>query len=506
MNEHPRVDRRRFLKHVAAGGTAIAMAAGSRAGRTAGGADTRPNILFVLGDDWGWPACGAYGDKVVKTPTFDRVAREGVVFTNAFCAVPSCTASRGAILTGQAAHRLEAGGNLWSALPNKFAVYPDLLEAAGYHVGLQGKGWGPGSFQAGGWKRNPAGPSFKSFEQFLKSVPDGRPFCFWFGSQDPHRPYDAGSGVKSGMKIEDVRVPPFWPDTPEVRSDICDYNFEIERCDRNAGDMIRLLEESGGSTKLATGRLDNTIIVMSGDNGMPFPRCKANLYNYGTHQPLAVRWPARLKGGRTVDDFIVLTDLAPTFLEAAGLKPPPEMTGRSFLDLLSGENPVHRDKVFLERERHANVRQGDRSYPCRAVRTREFLYIRNFRPELWPAGDPVRWKEVGDFGDCDGGPTKEFILSHRDDPKIAKSFELCFAKRPAEELYDLAKDPGELDNVAAKPEYADARKKLRAELDRWMADTGDPRSTNPDDDRWDRYEYFGGRAGAKPAAKKAKRV
>jgi hypothetical protein len=173
----------------------------------AAAADKRPNILFCIGDDWGWPACGAYGDKVVKTPTFDRVAREGVLFTNCFCASSSCTPSRGAILTGQAIHRLEEGGNLWSTLPKKFQTYPDLLEAAGYSGGLQGKGWGPGDFKLGGWTRNPAGPNFKSFAEFLKSAPKDKPFCFWYGSFDPHRAYEKGSGVASGMKIEDVFVP-----------------------------------------------------------------------------------------------------------------------------------------------------------------------------------------------------------------------------------------------------------------------------------------------------------
>jgi len=493
MNLGQRYDRRRFLKETAVAGTALALSATPARVRAATATDQRPNILFAVGDDWGWPHCGAYGDKVVKTPVFDRVAREGVLFTNAFCASPSCTPSRGAILTGQAIHRLEDGGNLHSALSSKFRVYPDLLEEAGYFVGLQGKGWGPGNFKDSGWTRNPAGPSFKSFEEFLNKVPEGKPFCFWFGSFDPHRGYEKGSGVASGMKIEDVWVPAFWPDTPEVRSDICDYYFEVQRADRDTGEMIKLLE--------ASGRLDNTVVVMTGDNGMPFPRCKANLYNYGTHQPLAVRWPARVKGGRTVDDFVVLTDIAPTFLEAVGLKPLPEMTGRSFLDLLTGENPIRRDKVFLERERHANVRKGDASYPCRAIRTREFLYIRNLRPDLWAAGDPEKWMAVGPYGDVDGGPTKDVILSRRDDPKMAEFFALSFAKRPAEELYDLAKDLFEINNVADKPDYAKAKKKLRAELDRWMAETGDPRAKNPADDRWDRYRYYG--APAKEEAAKA---
>jgi arylsulfatase A-like enzyme len=451
--------------------------------------------LYCLADDWGWPNAGAYGDHVVRTPVFDRLAHDGVLFTHAFCAAPSCTASRAAMLTGQYPHRLEQGGNLWGFLPKKYPVYPDLLETAGYHVGITRKGWGPGSFQAGGYERNPAGPSYKSFEEFLKSVPSGKPFCFWFGSLDPHRPYEPGSGAASGLKADAVKVPPYLPDAPEVRNDILDYYAEVERFDREVGEILDLLQR--------TGKLDNTLVVVSGDNGWPFPRCKANLYDGGTHQPMAVSWPARIKGGRVLDDFVNLMDLAPTFLEAAGLKPPAEMTGRSVLPLLDGrEKPGSRNAVFLERERHANVRKGDLSYPMRAVRTRDYLYIRNLRPDRWPAGDPEMYRDVGPFGDCDGGPTKQYMLDHRDDPAVKSLFGLAFDRRPAEELYDLAKDPYQMQNLAGQAKHAAAQRKLRAELDRWMAQTGDPRATS-DADPWDHYPYFGGKAKpkAKPAAK-----
>lgn len=445
-------------------------------------ADDRPNILFAIADDWSWPHAGVYGDRVVRTPTFDRLAREGVLFTRLFCASPSCTPSRGAILTGQAIHRLENGGNLWSILPKKFACYPDLLEASGYVVGLQGKGWGPGTLEGSGRSRNPAGPPFRSFAAFLKTVPADKPFCFWFGSHDPHRPYEKGTGLKSGHKLEDVKVPAFLPDNAEVRSDLLDYYFEVERFDRQVGEILKQIEESG--------RAGNTMVIMTSDNGLPFPRAKANLYDAGTHMPLAVRWPARIQAGRTVDAFVSHTDIAPTLLEAVGLKPLPEMTGRSFLPLLEGQSQERRDRVYLERERHANVRAGDLSYPARAVRTAGFLYIRNLRPDRWPAGDPEMYKAVGPFGDVDGSPTKDWILDHRDEPAIAPFFQLAFAKRPAEELYDLQSDPFEMKNVADKPEHAEAKRRLRADLDQWMKETADPRIIS-DDDRWDRYPYVG---------------
>lgn len=442
-----------------------------------------PDILLAIADDWSWPHAGAYGDKVVKTPHVDRLARNGVLFSHAFCAAPSCSPSRAALLTGQYPHRLEEGGNLWGTLPKRFETYPDLLEAAGYAVGFARKGWGPGDVEAGGRSRNPAGAPFGSFESFLKSVPQGQPFCFWFGSQDPHRPYEAGSGAKAGLRPEDVAVPLHLPDLPDVRADLLDYYAEVQRFDRELGEMLALLESAG--------RLDNTLVVVTSDNGMPFPRAKANLYDAGSRVPLVVHWPARAGGGRALDAFVNLADLAPTFLEAAGLKPPPEvMTGRSLLPLLRGEPPDWPDRVFLERERHAHVRKGNLGFPARAVRTREFLYVRNLRPDRRPAGDPEHVFSVGPFGDTDDSPTKRLLLDGRADPALSRFFRLAFEKRPAEELYDLRSDPGQIENVAGRPGHADSQAALRASLDRWMSDTADPRAAG-DDDRWDRYPYYG---------------
>ncbi len=453
-------------------------------------ADNRPNILYCLADDWAWPHAGAYGDKVVHTPTFDRVAREGMLFNYCFSAAPSCTPSRAAMLTGQYPHRLEEGSCLWGFLPKKFPVYPERLEKSGYFVGSTRKGWGPGDFKAGGFSHNPAGVTFGSFTNFLKKVPEGKPFCFWFGSHDPHRVYEPGSGAASGMKTDGVKIPPFWPDNEVSRNDVLDYYWKVQRYDRDVGDMLDLLEKAG--------QLENTIVVMTGDNGWPFPRCKANVYDGGTRQPLAVRWPTKIKAGRRCDDFINLMDLAPTFMEAAGFKPLAEMTGRSFLGLLTGEEKCgSRNVVYLERERHANAREGGLGYPVRALRTREFLYIRNLRPDRWPAGDPVAHKDPArPFGDCDDGPTKRYILDHRDEPSAQKFFQLGFAKRPAEELYDVKSDPHEINNLAGKPEYAARQKELQEKLDQWMRDTADPRAIK-DDDHWDKYPYFGGTAGTR---------
>ena len=448
---------------------------------------SQPNIVFVIADDWSWPHASVYGDRVVQTPNFDRVAREGVLFTNAYCAAPTCTPSRNGILTGQAIHRLEDGANLFGILPKKFVVYPDLLERGGYVVGHERKGWAPGAVKASGRPRNPAGPRFSSFGEFLEKLPAGRPFCYWFGATDPHRNYQSGSGLASGLKLEDVTVPSYLPDTYEVRLDILDYYFAVQRMDRDLGALLSQLEAHGQS--------DNTLVVVTSDNGWPFPRGKANLYDAGCRMPLAIRWPRQIKGGTVVDAFVSATDFAPTFLEAAGLVPPREMTGRSLLNLLRDQNTAGRDKVFLERERHANCREGNLSYPSRGVRTTRYLYIRNLRPDRWPAGDPHIYPHGAlgiPFGDIDDSPTRELIkiLRRHGNSAVNRAYRLGFEKRPAEELYDLSEDPHQVRNVAGRPEYTAVQRELRASLDRWMLETDDPRARS-DDDRFDGYAYYG---------------
>ena len=452
----PSIGRRAFL----GAGAAAALT------RCLGDASSRPNILFAISDDQSFAHTGASGDGVVRTPVFDRIADEGVRFPHAFCSSPSCTPSRGAILTGQDCYRLEEGVNLWSSLPAKFETYPDLLEAAGYHVGYMRKGWGPGRVAAGGRSRNPAGPRYDDFRSFLDTRPEGAPFCFWFGSSDPHRAYEKGSGLASGLRLDDVRLPPFLPDDPEVRSDILDYYFEIERFDRQLGEMVALLEERD--------QLANTMVIVTSDNGMPFPRAKADLYDYGARVPLAVRWPERVPGGRVASDFASLVDLAPTILEAAGLELSPEMTGRSLLDLLESGNEGRidsdRDFAILARERHTPWRAGRVGYPMRAIRTDRHLYIRNLEPDRWPAGDPPV------LGEVDPSPTKDFMRARKDANGYRRYYEAAFSKRPAEELYDLALDPGQMTNVAARDSHARIKESLAARLDRRLLATADPRA------------------------------
>ncbi len=441
----------------------------------------RPNILFILADDQSHVHTGYAGDPVVRTPAFDRVAEEGVIFTNAYISSPSCTPSRASILTGRNHWELEDAGNLWGTWPG-WRVYPGALGDAGYHVGHCYKGWGP-SDPRFRHENNPAGPRYDDFASFMSGGGDD-PFCFWLGSTRPHRPYVEGSGVQAGMKLDDVEVPPFLPDCEPVRADIADYLLQCEAFDAQVADALRVLEE--------TGEYENTLIVVTSDNGMPFPRAKANLYDFGTRMPMVVSWPGEIEGGRTVTDFVSFADFAPTFMEAAGLEPLAEMSGSSFLDVLtsgrSGRVDAGRDRAHCGRERHTTGRQGDVGYPMRCLRTDDFLYILNYEPDRWPAGDPPNHRQ-----DVDQSLTKSFMIANADLPEVAPLYELAFGMRPAEELYNLRCDPDQMVNVAHIPEYDRIRRRLQSELLEYLSATGDPRLEEDGFD-FDRAEcYWSGR-------------
>ncbi|MFG0332915.1 MAG: sulfatase [Maioricimonas sp. JB049] len=459
--------------------------------RAADDPSPRPNILFAIADDWGWPHAGAYGDPVVQTPTFDRLAREGVLFEHAFVSSPSCTPSRGAILTGQYHWRLKGAANLWSVFPDEFRTYPHILEEAGYDTGVTGKGWGPGRTESP--NRPLVGRRVKNFRQFLASHPENKPFCFWLGSSDPHRPYKAGTGVGRGMDPDAIRLPACFPDSETVRSDVADYYFEVERFDRLVGDAVKALEEIG--------ELENTLILMTGDHGMPFPRCKSNVYDSGTRVPLAACWPQRVPGGRVVTDFVSLTDLAPTFFEMAGVEIPADVTGRSLLSVLtsgkSGRVDESRDHILVGKERHVPSQEAPDmgGYPFRAIRTDQYLYVRNFEPDRWPNGTPDHEQAAIPgtwYGDTDNGPTKTYMIENRDrDKNHRRLYELSFGKRPAVELYDLSSDPDQLDNVAGQPDYAQAQQRLAEQLTSELRATGDPRIIGGGE-AFDEFPYLGG--------------
>lgn len=443
--------------------------------------NSRVNVLMIIADDMSLNA-GIYGDHTIETPNIDSLGKDGVLFMNANCTASSCTPSRASMLTGRYPHQLEEGGNLWGSLPVKFSTYTKLLREKGYAIGLEGKGWGPGSYRAGGYSEDPAGKSYKGLKEFFEQVGPDKPFCFWVGSRDPHRPYE--SSLKSSTIIHEnaLQIPKWIPDNEEIRNDFRDYYAEVKRFDDRVGQCICLLKEKG--------LYDNTLIILSSDNGRPFPRTKANNYISSTNVPLIIRWGNHTNNGCIKQELISLVDLAPTILQATGVQPDQILSGGSLLPLLiEGKTDTRFDVVFTERERHAKVRAGNVSYPIRAIRTKDFLLINNLRPERWPAGDPESSESNGSFGDIDNGPTKNVIVDNRFNASYRNFARWNLEKRPFFELYDLMIDPGQLINLASNKKYANILKSLKSRLVEWRLQMKDPVGDSGPD-VFDTYPYY----------------
>ncbi|MBL8176042.1 MAG: sulfatase [Bryobacterales bacterium] len=454
---------------------------------------SRPNLLLVVADDMSYPHAGAYGDKAVSTPAFDRIAQEGVIFHNSFCASPSCTPSRTAILSGKNIWQTGEAGLLYGSIPPDLRLFPHILEDAGYFTGYTGKGWGPGDWQALGLKRSPTGREFNSrlislpgpqgidtrdyadnFGHFLSECPQQQPFFFWMGITEPHRLYAKGAGLAEGKRLQDVTLPAYYPDSEEIRSDFLDYYMEIEWLDLHLARTLAILHR--------TGRLEDTLVLVTSDNGHPFPRAKVNLYDGGLHMPMAMRWGRRFAGKREARKFVQHIDIAPTLLEAAGIRPPVDMAGRSFLSLEGGE------RAIAAMERHTYCRPDGATYPMRSLRNSDYLYIRNFAPDRWPTGGPDFVSSNKTFhGDVDGCPTKDFLLAPGNQRQYAREYELCFGKRPAEELYDVRADRWQVNNLAASPQHQSTLQNMRSELETYLRQTGDPRIEGRDP--WQSYAY-----------------
>lgn len=490
----------------------------------------RPNILFLFADDWGrhasaYVAAGEAGgvNDVLRTPNIDRIAARGVLFRNAHVNAPSCTPCRSAVLSGQYFWRTGRGAILRGAVwDESIPAYPLMLRDAGYHIGKTYKVWGPGTpadapyggqqyaYQKAGGRFNQFSQTVTrlakqgraveeakgelyaevraNFEAFLAARKAGQPFCYWFGPTNTHRKWTRGSGKALWGIDPDAlkgKMPPYLPDVHEVREDLADYLGEAMAFDASVGVLLEALEASGEAGR--------TLVVASGDHGAPgFPHGKCNLYGFGTGVALAVAGPG-VRGGRVVDDFVNLTDLAPTFLEAAGVAVPEVMTGRSLWPVLRSEKgglaDPSRTWVVTGRERHVeNAREGYLPYPQRCLRTARYVYIINFRPDRWPMGEPYRLdgpnppthEELVEetrvtLPDEDSGPTKAWLVAHRDDPAWRAHFAWVYGKRPREELYDLASDPHETKNLAADPAYAEVRREMEERLLAELRRTGDPR-------------------------------
>lgn len=468
---------------------------------TTASADDRPNILFCIADDASFPHMGAYGCSWVKTPGFDRVAREGILFTNAYTPNAKCSPSRACILTGRNSWQLEEAANHIPFFPNKFRTYVEALRDKDYFCGWTGKGWSPGVVGKGRqitgklYSKNTLKPPARAisnkdyaanFKEFLNDKPKGKPFCFWYGSHEPHRAYEYGAGVKyGGKKTSDIdKVPDFWPDNETVRNDMLDYAFEIEHFDKHLVRIIDMLEKRG--------ELDNTLILVTTDNGMPFPRVKGQEYELSNHLPLAAMWKRGIKNpGRVVDDYVSFIDFAPTFIEVAGVKYADtnmqSSPGRSLTDIFNSTkagtvNPA-RDHVLIGKERHDIGRPNDWGYPIRGIVKNGMLYLRNYEPTRWPAGNP----ETG-YLNTDGSPTKTVVLQGRTQQKLSHFWQSNFGKRAPEEMFNVKTDRSCVTDLSGNTDFEKLKKELSEQMVRELKAQKDPRMFG-NGHIFDEYEY-----------------
>lgn len=469
--------------------------------------DKRPNILFCIMDDASYMHMSAYGCEWMRTPAFDRLADEGILFQNAYTPNAKCAPSRSSILTGRNSWQLEEAANHVVEFPTKFKTWPEALQENGYQAGKTGKGWGPGTaVDENGNSRELIAKAYSSkklnprptksmssidyagnFETFMGQIDESQPWFFWYGAQEPHRRYEYGTGQTLGGKsIDDIdEVPAFWPDNEIIRNDMLDYGLEIEHADSHLGRMIKYLESNR--------QLENTLIVMTSDNGMPFPRGKAQEYEYSNHMPLAMMWPAGIRNpGRVVEDMISFIDFAPTFLEIAGVdyevSGMESSPGRSLTDIFksrkSGQVNPKRDYVLIGKERHDYSRPNNQGFPIRGIVGKGYLYLRNYKIDLWPAGNP----ELG-YLDVDASPTKTQILELFRSGQDSSYWDLSFGKRKSEiEFFNIENDPECMNNLVDDERLTEMRRAMKGRLETALKEQGDPRAMG-NGDVFDSYGY-----------------
>ncbi len=452
----------------------------------------KPNILFAISDDQGYPHTSAYGCKFVYTPGFDRIAYEGILFQNVYCAAPQCSPNRASILTGRYLWQNEEAGTHASLFPSHLKVFTDYIIEGGYDMGSTGKRWAPGTIDKTNRERNKnligkyysakdQSEYWKEFQKFLSERDSEKPFFFWYGTYDPHRPYKEGSGLASGKRLEDVNVPPYIPDNKIVRSDLLDYGLRIERFDSNFVKMIEILEDMG--------ELDNTLIIVTSDNGAPFPRAKGNAYDAGVHVPMAIRWGNHIPAGYEINDLISHIDFAPTLLEVANIDRYPEIEGKSFLELMLNPNSKNkepfRESLYYGRERATSARPNNFGYPVRTIRTTQYQLVWNMKPERYPTGNRFNESEAA------AAVQKEIIKLKDNNAQSMKMYEDALGLRSEFELHDMNNDPYGLINLAEDQEYKEIFDSLFGKLKEQLIKNGDPR-LHGKGDIWESYPRFMG--------------
>ncbi len=466
----------------------------------------RPNVVLMIADDMAWDDSGAFGNPKIRTPNIDRLAREGLRFDRAFITASSCSPSRSSLITGRYPHETDAEELHWPLPPGQI-TFVEKLKAAGYWTAAAGK-WHLGNavknrfdlvrdanaagFQLATGKgarasmtaegSSAAQAGCDQWVPVLRDRPKDRPFFLWLAAFDPHRDYQPGT-IARPHRPEEVVVPPYLPDTPEVRADLALYYDEIARLDRHVGEVLAELDRQGVA--------GNTLVLFLSDNGRPFPRCKTTLYDSGIRTPLIARWPGRIGPGGRTSSLVSTVDLAPTILGLAGIEPGPTIQGKDIAPIFKDPKAKVRDLIFAERNWHDFASHG------RAARSERLKYIRNDdadRP-LTPPADAVR------------SPTFLAMRRLRDEGKLTPIQRACFTSpRPAEELYDLDADPNETVNLAGDPKHADDLARMRQALVVWTRQTADvlPEKLSPDEFDRETGDPLPNRARPRPAKSTAR--
>lgn len=421
------------------------------------------NIIFIIGDDISWDDIGAYGNTKVKTPNLDRLAKEGLKFTNMFLTASSCSPSRASILTGRYPHNTGAA-ELHSPLPAHLKFFPELLRQKGYFTALAGK-WheGPATKRAYdtllvNQTLNGEGGE-EQWVNLLKSRPKQKPFFLWLSPYDAHRPWSKTTSGPQHDPDRDIQVPPTLIDDRETRQDLVSYYNEIARLDHYVG----LLEKE----LAAQGLSQHTLLIFTADNGRPFPGSKTRLTDAGIKTPFLVKWPAGIRPGQTSQGLVSAIDIAPTLLELAGVQTGETFQGRSFAKLFKNPGQEFRKYVFAEHNWH------DYEAYERAVRTKDFLYITNKRTHF-DNGGPI---------DANQSPAAKALKAARQNGKLTPLQNDAFrVPRPAEEFFDNFKNPLQALNLVGNQAYASQIQSLKKVLNQWTRETGDtvPKELTPD--------------------------
>ena len=466
-----KVNRRKFISSSAAG--ALAAAAISERGSSATAeAKALPNILWIIADDVGDGDLGCYGHPTIRTENLDRLAAEGIRFTNAFVTTSSCSPSRASLFTGRYPHATGAE-DLHTHLPADQVILPGFLAEQGYHTMNVGKlHLGPeGARQFHQVDPAHVDEDSRPWKRLLDGRPRDKAFFFSIGITDPHRPgvqpYQRGV-IPDPTDPADIIVPPYLADTPETREDLAGYYDSCVRLDRNVGEILSYLE--------AEGLAENTLVVFFSDNGMPFPRAKTSCYDSGIRVPMIARLPGRIPAGAVSEALISTVDLAPTMLALPGVSPPASMQGLNMQEALFDPRARIRKYIHAERNWH------DMDDHVRAVRDERYKYIKNFFPR-----EPLPLSI-----DLFFSPSYKALLRLRETGRLSPGqMRLFMVPRPAEELYDTRADPYEFVNLAGETVYKNVLERMRAECERWTTDDVPPEKRMENNVDFYTHETFG---------------